>query len=166
MKTCWRCRLSAAPRLNGVRLDHAHFWEQCQTHQSVLLRLQAMNNWRVADSRRRHQWAPDADAAVPICLFLVAVRPGLRWFVELFRAVPPVDRAAANSMPMRCLVATFLVGMPAASTFPEVQEEIGMPQHLGSKSRHYISDNVPACLHAPQRRQWPLGKSDTLLESS
>ena len=128
-----------------------------------------MNNWKEAEPRYHQQRVPYADAAVPICLFLVAVR--LRSFVGLFRAELQVDRCEAIPMMPRFAAPTFLMGMSVASTFlaatfPAVQSEIGTAQLLGSKSLRHISDIVPAYLHSPQRQQSLSGRRDMLRVSS
>ena len=121
-----------------------------------------MNNSRVAETKRRPQRVLYADAEVLVCLFLMAVRPGLHWFDGLFRAGLQVDRCEANLMTTRFAAATVLIGIPVAATFPA----IATAQHQGSKSPRRISDIVPSSLHSQQRQQWLSGRPDMLHESS
>ena len=121
-----------------------------------------MNNSRVAETKRRPQRVLYADAEVLVCLFLMAVRPGLHWFDGLFLAGLQVDRCEANLMTPRFAAATVLIGIPVAATFPA----IATAQRQGSKSPRRISDIVPASLHSPQRQRWLPDRPDMLRESS
>ena len=125
-----------------------------------------MNNSRVAETKRRPQRVLYADAEVLVCLFQMAVRPGLHWFDGLFRAGLQVDRCEANLMTPRFAAASVLIGIPVAATFPAMQAGIATAQHQGSKSPRCTSDIVPASLHSPQRQRWLPDSPDMLRESS